>query len=1072
MRWPELQDLLKSLREERATGESKKHEEGTGKRRSHGHECALSHDNQSFTLTIHGSKNNKRMEGGERGGMSGLLRNLNDQREDERTGREPTFDLKRCQIISRLYELLSGQCNPRIGVLQSDVCNVFTKTHFHSASVFFYTMDEIDEGCVTGPSLPLFTISSDAYNDALDDRLCVTEEIFEQMLTEMTNLDLAQVLDAYTDYVHVTETSWQVSTVERTEFDRDAGMIRNASGLATHDRYAYVTDSCVHVIFRVNIFTEQVELFVGRLNCPGFHDGPREMALFNCPSGICLCKRTQTLYVADTKNNSIRAVGLSSGVVQTLGLASVDYIDLQAPVGVCVVYADYEYDEDENDSDEEETKAQDDTDGVEEPDAYRLDGIAEEEDDHSNDDEFGMGLMADFEMPNLMEGGDKGTEWLNEVVARRRLTEMRLRSARFSLADDSGISRNSSVRTSRRTTGIVTAGSSVNTTRRTSLSWASTSAIESLRECTEDLGYGLNLAVACDHSVFLVKPQKNEMKLLAGSLSEYGYKDSVKGADARFSSLKGLTCIRNSIFVADHWNNVIRCINLKTTQVDTVVDFEPNGPMALTVSGSGNLYVLDSETIQYCNVLRICSIHMDKPTEGVLGTLSFRALQKQIAETRSGFSSVASSRRSSIASDVGGPVPTRRRSSTEMRSRRASGEAGHRRESGSRNSLSVKPQDMFQRGSINDLGRGSINDLGRGSISDLRGGGEQRDLQSLSSKQSSHDSRLNALGAPSSQAQGNSKISEPHSTAPEIPAALRTLIPGASLHPALFRMASRNSRRESFDNQRPSVGQYYGSQFRVSVASSGSADDEEADVQQFQSHMTPKQKSPWTTIPIYSLQYIFQESSGQYYPNTPLSLAFWDHADMEHNSNHRDTPWRQMNVLLVGLIEWPWLLKVNPPIKPPPADAGRFRAVSVDLRRLLVADQESNQIFAINHTKNTKDKVAGCGKEGWLDGPLDICRMNRPSSICLDPTTHFIYVADKGNHRIRCIDLSTGFMSTVCGNGAKGCQDSTNIQYQSLDSPFELEFTPPHHLLICCADNSVRKFDIRMCSLETVLIGS
>jgi len=63
-------------------------------------------------------------------------------------------------------------------------------------------------------------------------------------------------------------------------------MIRNASGLATHDRYAYVTDSYVHVIFRVHMFTEQVELFVGRLNCPGFHDGPRETALFNCPSGI------------------------------------------------------------------------------------------------------------------------------------------------------------------------------------------------------------------------------------------------------------------------------------------------------------------------------------------------------------------------------------------------------------------------------------------------------------------------------------------------------------------------------------------------------------------------------------------------------------------------------------------------------------------------------------------------------------------------------------------------------------------------------------------------------------------
>merc|ERR1719230_43183 len=141
---------------------------------------------------------------------------------------------------------------------------------------------------------------------------------------------------------------------------------------------------------------------------------------------------------------------------------------------------------------------------------------------------------------------------------------------------------------------------------------------------------------------------------------------------------------------------------------------------------------------------------------------------------------------------------------------------------------------------------------------------------------------------------------------------------------------------------------------------------------------------------------------------------------------------RNTQQLLVGGTEFPSVLKVLPPRKAAPQDNGRFRAVAVDTDRVVMADSDSNQVFVVNHTKRTKDKIAGCGKAGWLDGPLDVCRMNRPSSVSLDPTTHYIYVADAGNHRIRCIDLATGFMRTVCGNGVKGNHDGTEPRNQSL----------------------------------------
>merc|ERR1719436_629520 len=199
---------------------------------------------------------------------------------------------------------------------------------------------------------------------------------------------------------------------------------------------------------------------------------------------------------------------------------------------------------------------------------------------------------------------------------------------------------------SRRTSGYTSLASSLSSRRTSHFSMTpGESAKDSLRECTEEeeeVGY--NLAVTSDHCVYLIKPEKGDIVVLAGSPTEYGYKDCEKGREARFSSLKGITYIRNSLFVADHWNNAIRCINLKTRQVDTVIDFQPCGPLALSVSSSGSVYVLDSEYISVCNILKICSLQCSsKDTEGALGTQMFQMLQDTIGRSRTGsMSSVGS----------------------------------------------------------------------------------------------------------------------------------------------------------------------------------------------------------------------------------------------------------------------------------------------------------------------------------------------------------------------------------------------------------------------------------------------
>eukprot|EP00746_Dinoflagellata_sp_MGD_P001845 gnl/MRDRNA2_/MRDRNA2_103501_c0_seq1.p1 gnl/MRDRNA2_/MRDRNA2_103501_c0~~gnl/MRDRNA2_/MRDRNA2_103501_c0_seq1.p1 ORF type:complete len:1613 (+),score=314.97 gnl/MRDRNA2_/MRDRNA2_103501_c0_seq1:62-4900(+) len=193
------------------------------------------------------------------------------------------------------------------------------------------------------------------------------------------------------------------------------------------------------------------------------------------------------------------------------------------------------------------------------------------------------------------------------------------------------------------------------------------------------------------------------------------------------------------------------------------------------------------------------------------------------------------------------------------------------------------------------------------------------------------------------------------------------------------------------------------------------------------------------------------------YPNTPLSIAWCE----------RGSP-----AIFVGLLSFPTLLKVVPPRSHTPSPPGRFEVLPVDSRRCLLADESSHQVWMVNSWSKTKRHIAGCGKRGHLDGPLDICRMSMPCSLALDPHTHLIYVAEKGNHRIRRIDLCSGLMSTVCGNGQRGNSDGTDLRKQTLDSPYQISFAEPHYLLISCADNSVRKLNLNTGMLRTILIGS
>merc|ERR1712151_294300 len=128
---------------------------------------------------------------------------------------------------------------------------------------------------------------------------------------------------------------------------------------------------------------------------------------------------------------------------------------------------------------------------------------------------------------------------------------------------------------------------------------------------------------------------------IAGNADQYGYSDAPLGLGARFSSPRGIINVRSVLFVADYWNNVVRCVNLYTTQVDTVLNFSPQGPVAMCLTRSGDLHCLDSDHIHYTNILRI----MSTPGGHEVGTTS-----SQMANQYQSLFSAPRSRRDSATS--------------------------------------------------------------------------------------------------------------------------------------------------------------------------------------------------------------------------------------------------------------------------------------------------------------------------------------------------------------------------------------------------------------------------------------
>ena len=89
---------------------------------------------------------------------------------------------------------------------------------------------------------------------------------------------------------------------------------------------------------------------------------------------------------------------------------------------------------------------------------------------------------------------------------------------------------------------------------------------------------------------------------------------------------------------------------------------------------------------------------------------------------------------------------------------------------------------------------------------------------------------------------------------------------------------------------------------------------------------------------------------------------------------------------------------------------------------LLLADTFSNALRRIDMKTGVIQTMAGNGKQGFGGdgGPASAAQFSTVIQISLDPAAAQLYVADIGNRRVRRIDLGSGIISTVAGNGRTG----------------------------------------------------
>lgn len=107
---------------------------------------------------------------------------------------------------------------------------------------------------------------------------------------------------------------------------------------------------------------------------------------------------------------------------------------------------------------------------------------------------------------------------------------------------------------------------------------------------------------------------------------------------------------------------------------------------------------------------------------------------------------------------------------------------------------------------------------------------------------------------------------------------------------------------------------------------------------------------------------------------------------------------------------------------------------------LYLALREGNAVYRLDAARDSWRHVAGTGRQGYSGdgGPAREAQLGGPKGLAFDARRNALFVADTENHAVRRIDLDSGVITTVIGNGQRGDGPETD--------PLACRMARPHGL--------------------------
>ncbi|MEW6306130.1 MAG: SMP-30/gluconolactonase/LRE family protein [Verrucomicrobiota bacterium] len=131
---------------------------------------------------------------------------------------------------------------------------------------------------------------------------------------------------------------------------------------------------------------------------------------------------------------------------------------------------------------------------------------------------------------------------------------------------------------------------------------------------------------------------------------------------------------------------------------------------------------------------------------------------------------------------------------------------------------------------------------------------------------------------------------------------------------------------------------------------------------------------------------------------------------------------------------------------------------------LFIVDMQNHRVRKVDMKTGIISTVAGNGLPGFSGdrGLATQAQLKQPHSIQFDSKGD-LYICDIGNHRIRKVDMKTGVITSIAGNGQRGpTPDGAKFATVSLNGPRTLDFDKAGNLWLALREgNQVFKLDFK-----------